>query len=73
MKRKQKTLLSCEGIVCPFQQQPLQGPDDTKKEKNKPSGAKLDPMKNVANKTTIKTTGIYCAGCAVMIFQGNKV
>jgi hypothetical protein len=33
MKRKQKTLLSCEGIVCPCQQQPLQGTGDTTKEK----------------------------------------
>lgn len=47
--------------------------DRLTQEKNKPSGAELDPMKNAASKTTIKTPGMYCAGCAVMSFRGNNV
>jgi len=56
-----------------FSSSPYKDQLTQEKKKNKPSGAKLDPMKNAANKTTIKTPGMYCARCAVMIFHGNNV
>jgi hypothetical protein len=43
-----------------------------KKRKNKLSGAKLDPMKNTADKATIKTPGMYCTGLCCDEFSGNQ-